>query len=78
MNKILIQAGWLLLLFSLTLLCIAMGLTSCGSTWNVEGNNVLLVIQETDSTITVKKDDKILTLEKNDTITKKNKTREIR
>ena len=72
MNKILIQCGWLLLIFGLPLLCTAMGITSCGSTWNIEGNNVLLVIQETDSTITVKKNDKIFTLEKNDTITQKN------
>lgn len=75
MNKILIQFGWLLLIFGLPLLIIAMGFISCGSTWNVEGNNVLLVIQETDSTITVKKNDEILTLEKNDTITQKNKIR---
>lgn len=76
MNKILIQLGWLLLLFGLPLLCIVTGFTSCGSTWNVEGNNVLLVIQETDSTITVKKKDEILTLEKNDTITRKKKIQE--
>ena len=75
MNKIFIQLGWLLLIFGLPLSCIVTGFTSCGSTWNVEGNNVLLVIQETDSTITVKKNNKILTLEKNDSITKKNEVR---
>lgn len=73
MNKTLIQLGWLLLIYGLPLFCIVMGFISCGSTWNIEGNNVLLVIQETDSTITVKKNNKILILEKNDTITKKNK-----
>ena len=75
MNKILIQFGWLLLIFGLPLSCIAMGFISCGSTWNVEGNNVLLVIQETDSTITVKKNNKVITLEKNDTIAQKNEVR---
>lgn len=75
MEQNLKTCGWLCAIFGAVLLLIGITNTSCGSTWNVEGNKVLVVVQETDSTITVKKNDQIITLEKNDTITKKNEIR---